>query len=61
MESKYVGKTAKATEDITKNSGAITIYDERWQARNIDEGTIEKGSNVEIVSYESIVMNVRRV
>lgn len=61
MESKYIGKTAKAVENINKNSGAISIYDERWQARNIDDGTIEKGSDVEIVSHESIIMNVRKV
>ncbi len=61
MESKYVGKIAKATEDIDKQKGTISIYDERWQARNIDEGVISAGENVEIVSYESIIMNVRKV
>ena len=61
MESKYVGKIAKAIEDIDSQKGAITIYDERWQARNTEEGVIEAGSSVEIISHESIVMNVRKV
>ena len=60
MESKYIGKIARATEEIDKNKGAISIYDERWQARNVDEGVIEKDSLVEIVSYDSLILNVRR-
>jgi len=61
MESKYIGKIARVIENIDKDNGAISIYDERWQARNIEEGIIEKDSNVEIVSNESIVMYVRKV
>jgi len=61
MEAKYVGKTAKVIEDIDKDKGAISIYDERWQARSIDEGIIETGSIVKIESYESIIMYVRKV
>ena len=61
MESKYVGKTAKVIEDIDKERGAITIYDERWQARNLDEGVIETGSIVKIESYDSTILNVRKV
>ena len=60
MESKYVGKTAKVIEDIDKNKGAISLYDERWQARNVDEGIIEKDSLVEILSYDSLILYVRR-
>ncbi len=61
LESKYIGQKASVIEDIDKQKGVISIYDERWQARNVDEGIIEKGSTVEIVSNESIVMNVRKV
>ena len=61
IESKYIGKTARVVENIDKTNGVISIYDERWQARNIDEGVIEKGSTVEILSNESIVMYVRKV
>ena len=58
---KYVGKRAKAVEKIDKNSGVISIYDERWQARVRDEQIIESGSDVEIIDYESIIMFVKKV
>lgn len=61
MDEKYIGKTAKVIEDIDKERGVITIYDERWQARNLDEGTIEKGSIVKIESHDSTILNVRKV
>lgn len=61
MEEKYVGKTAKAIENITNESGVISIYDERWQARNIENETIETGQNVEIVGYESLIMKVKKI
>lgn len=58
---KYVGKTAKAVDKIDRNSGAISIYDERWQARTKDDEVIEAGQEVEIIDYESIIMFVKRV
>jgi len=58
---KYVGKRAKVVETVTENSGAISIYDERWQARTKYNETIEIGEEAEIVDYESIVMYVRKV
>ena len=61
MENKYVGKIAKVIEDTDKNKGVISIYDERWQARNIEDYTIPKNSQVEIVKYESIVFYVKEV
>lgn len=61
IEEKYIGKTAKAIENITKESGAISIYDERWQARNIDESEIQAGEMVEILDYESLIMKVKKV
>lgn len=61
IDSKYIGKTAKVIEPVDKNKGAITIYDERWQARNIDDFEIPTNSLVEIVSNESIVMKVKKI
>ena len=61
MEEKYVGKTAKAVEEITKEKGVISIYDERWQARNIEDFTIETGSTVEITGYDNIILKVKKV
>ena len=60
MESKYIGQTAKVIEEIDKTKGVISIYDERWQARNIDDGVISTGENVEIISYKSIIMYVKK-
>ncbi len=61
IEEKYIGKTACAAEPINKNGGVITIYGERWQAKNIEDFTIEAGQNVEIVKNESLIMFVKKV
>lgn len=61
MESKYIGKVVLVVENIDKNSGTISIYDERWQARNLEEGVIPKGSKVQIISHEGIIMQVKKV
>ena len=58
MQSKYIGKTAKVEEDVTENSGVITIYGERWDARCEDGAVIPKGSEVKIVRNDSIIMYV---
>lgn len=57
----YIGKIVKVIEPVTKYSGAITIYDERWDARIEDEGEIPAGSEVRIIRNESLVMYVERV
>ncbi len=61
IEDKYIGKTATVIEDVNSNSGAITIYDERWQAKNIEESVIEVGQKVQIVSNDSLIMNVKKI
>lgn len=61
MEGKYIGKIVKVIEPVTKYSGAITIYDERWEARTECEETIEVGTEVKIVSYDSLILKVERV
>lgn len=61
IESKYIGKVVPVIEDIDKNNGAISIYDERWQARNCDEGVILKGEKVKIINLEGIIMQVQKV
>ncbi len=60
MENKYIGKTAKVIETITQTSGAISIYDERWEARILDNNEIPVGENVKIVRYDSLIMFVER-
>lgn len=61
MENKYIGKIAKAEEDITESSGVISIYGERWDARSEQGCFIAKGSEVKIVRNESIIMYVEGV
>ena len=58
IKDKYIGKIAKAEEDITENSGVISIYGERWDARSEKGNLIEKGSEVKILRNESIIMYV---
>ena len=59
MANKYVGKTAKVIETITASSGAITIYDERWEARTLEGKEIPVGKMVKIIKYDSLIMNVK--
>ena len=61
MEGKYIGKIVKVTEPIGKFSGAITIYDERWEARCETEETIPKDSEVRIIKYDGLVLTVERI
>ena len=59
MESKYIGQTAQVIEEVTSDSGVISIYDERWNARSINNEIIPIGSIVEIVKHESLIMSVK--
>lgn len=61
MEGKYIGQIVKVIEPITKYSGAITIYDERWEARTEGEETIPAGSEVKIIKNESLVLTVEKI
>ncbi len=61
MEGKYIGQVVKVIEPVTKFSGAITIYDERWEARVESDETIPAGSEVRIVKNESLVLTVEKL
>ena len=61
LQSKYVGQVAKVEDDVCDNSGVITIYGERWDARSEDGSLIEKGSEVKIIRNESIIMYVEKI
>ncbi len=60
MEEKYIGKIAKVTENVTSNSGLVSIYDERWNARSESGEEIPVGSEVKIVKYESLMLYVEK-
>lgn len=61
IEEKYIGKTAKVTEKITKSSGVISIYGERWEARILNDEEIPESSEVRIVKNESLIMYVEKI
>lgn len=61
MESKYIGKIVKVIEPINRFSGAITVYDERWEARAEVDKPIAKGANVKIIKYDSLILTVEAV
>ena len=59
INAKYIGKTAKVIETVTKESGVISIYDERWEARS--ENKIPIGAKVEIERNDSLIMYVKEI
>lgn len=61
IKSEYIGKIVKVIEPVTKNSGVITIYDERWDARVENDDEIPAGAEVRILKNDSLVMYVERV
>jgi len=59
INDKYIGKKAKVIEDVSGEGGAISIYDERWNARTEDGSVIPAGTEVEIVKNDSLIMFVK--
>jgi membrane protein implicated in regulation of membrane protease activity len=61
VDEKYIGKIAKVTDIITSNSGVISIYNERWEARSNTGEEIPIGADVKIVKNESLVLFVEKI
>ena len=63
FDTQYIGKIVKSIEPITNNSGAVTIYDERWEARLSQEGAenIPEGEDVKIIRNDSLILYVEKV
>ena len=61
MEGKYIGKTAKVTEEVTAERGVITIYGERWEARCENGEIIPAGKEVKILRNDSLIMYVTKI
>ena len=61
IDEKYIGKTAKVTEKVTKTSGVISIYGERWEARTLDDNEIPENTEVKIVKNDSLLMYVEKI
>ena len=60
VNDKYIGRVAKAVEEITSDRGVVTLYGERWEARTENGEVIEKDSNVKIVRMDSLIMFVEK-
>ncbi|MBQ9246237.1 NfeD family protein [bacterium] len=62
FKSQYVEKIVKVIEPVSTTKGAVSIYDERWEARLKYEGEeIPAGSDVKIVGHDSLILFVERV
>lgn len=60
--SQYIGKVVKAIEPISSSQGAVTIYDERWEARCINNAEeIPVGCEVKIIKNDSLVLYVEKI
>lgn len=60
VEEKYLGKKAKVIEKITSNSGVVSLYDERWNARSESGEEVEVGAEVKIIRNESLMLYVEK-
>lgn len=62
FDSQYIGKIVKSIEPINTTQGAVSIYDERWEART-KEGCeeIPTGCDVKITGNDSLILYVEKV
>ena len=62
FDTTYIGKIVKTLSPVTNLSGAISIYDERWEARTKTEGEeIPEGTDVKIIGNENTVLFVEKI
>ena len=63
FDSQYIGKVVKCIEPISNSAGAVTIYEERWEARLKDETAeeIQVGTDVKVISNDSLILFVEKI
>ena len=61
FNSEYIGKVVKVIETVTTTNGAITVFDERWEARIKEGEEIPVGTDVKIVGHDSLILFVERI
>ena len=61
VKSEYIGQIVKVVQPVSKFSGVISIYDERWEARVENDDEIPAGTEVRIVKNDSLIMYVERI
>ncbi len=57
---RYIGMPAKVLEEIGKDRGVISIFDERWEARSKNDEKFAKGETVIIEQNDNLIMYVRK-
>ena len=60
VKANYIGKIAEVIQRTDSRSGLLSINNERWQARTLNNETIEQGQQAKITDYKDIVMYVER-
>lgn len=61
IEEKYISKKAKVIEEINENQGAITIYGERWLARERNNTVVPINNEVKIVDNDGTLFIVEKL
>lgn len=61
IEEKYINKKAKVIEEINETQGAITIYGERWLAREKDNKIVNVNDEVKIIANEGTLFIVEKI
>ncbi|MCI5824324.1 MAG: NfeD family protein [Candidatus Gastranaerophilales bacterium] len=61
IEEKYINKKAKVIEEINENQGAITIYGERWLARERNNAVVPINNEVKIVDNDGTLFIVEKL
>ena len=61
IEEKYINKYAKVIEEINEFQGAITIYGERWLAREKNNNVVSVNDEVKIVANEGTLFIVEKL
>ena len=56
--SRYIGQLAKVLEEVDEDSGVVSIFDERWNARSADKKVYAVGEKVIIKKEENLVLYV---
>lgn len=61
IEEKYINKYAKVIEEINEFQGAVTIYGERWLAREKNNNVVSVNEEVKIIANEGTLFIVEKL
>ena len=55
---RYIGQRATVLEEVDEDSGVVSIFDERWNARSVDKHKYQAGEKVIIQREENLILFV---